>query len=76
MFHKNVQSVLIPVNFGLEYSINWLDAYGYKHYKIDVTKRFFRFRQFDPHPNKKKRNFRLSNGIELILEYPNKEKGY
>jgi hypothetical protein len=62
-----VQSVLIPKTFTLDYAINWLLSQGYSINKVDITDKYWRFRQVEP--NTKNRYFtkNLKNGIQLII---------
>jgi len=62
-----VQSVLIPKTFTIEYAKNWLKEHKYKYNKIDVTDKFYRFRQTEPNPSKRYYTKVLDNGVELII---------
>ena len=37
--------------------------------KIDITGQFFRFRQFDPTPWRRKRTHHFGPGVEAIIEF-------
>ncbi len=68
---SKVQSVLFSKNkwSGLE-AIKWLKKHKFKVKKIDITDKFFRFRQFKPNKKKRKRTMKLNNGILFIIEFP------
>ena len=52
---SRIQSILFNQKyFTISQAINWLDEHNYKHYKIDITTNFIRFRQIEPSTLKKK----------------------
>lgn len=67
---SNVQSVLfIKDQWTLPEARKWMRDHGFKVGKVHDTKKFHRFRQFDPDPNMKHRLKNLPNGIVLLLEF-------
>ena len=50
-------------------AITWLKKHKYKHYKIDITDKYLRFRQFDPNKKKKHRIKKITNDIKYIFEF-------
>ena len=66
-----VQTVLVPKHdFSLQEAIDWLEAHGFKHRKVDITEDFFRFRQMPPMRGGEYRSKTLPNGIEIVIHYP------
>lgn len=68
-----VQSVLIPkLDFTLNEAAGYILDHGYKsdNAKLDITKSFYRFRQHSPKKDTKTRTKKLSNGVELVIQYP------
>ena len=46
---SKIQSILFNRKyFDIKEAVNWLDEHNYKHYKIDITTNFIRFRQIEP----------------------------
>ena len=46
---SRIQSIIFNKKFYTPLqAIKWLDEHNYKHYKIDTTTNFIRFRQIDP----------------------------
>lgn len=64
-----VQSVLFGKNHTVHNAIQWLKEHGYHHNKIDKTKHFLRFRQFNPIAGSRYRTITLPNNILLITIY-------
>lgn len=62
-----VQSILVPKIMTLESAIDWVKNHNYKVKKVDITDRFYRFRQFTPKKTDKYITKVLPNGVELIL---------
>ena len=49
IYMQRIQSILFNRKyFTTIQAIEWLDEHKFKHYKIDVTINFIRFRQIDP----------------------------
>lgn len=63
-----VQSVLIPKIFPMEDAVKWLKSHNYKLLKVDITDKFYRFRQKQPNKSAKYITKVLPNGIELVIE--------
>jgi len=67
---KEVQSVIFNKNkFTLKSATKWIMNHGYTIGRVDITKNYFRFRQFNPHKNKKYRIKTLTDDIKLVLEF-------
>ena len=65
-----IQSVLIDTNkFTLKKAYEWVVTHGFKHNKIDVKAKYYRFRQFNPKNNKQYRTIILTDGVKAILEF-------
>lgn len=67
-----VQSILIPKKYGLENTCAIVKALGYNCFYIDVTKNYYRIRQFNPglYGRDKYRTEKSElNGIKYIIEY-------
>lgn len=62
-----VQSVLVPKLFPMDQAIEWVKSHKFKVYKIDVTDRFYRFRQLEPKPDANYITKVLPNGVELVI---------
>lgn len=46
---SKIQSILFNRKyFTTIQAVKWLDEHDFKHYKIDITTNFIRFRQIDP----------------------------
>lgn len=64
-----LQSIIIPKSkFTKREAIQWMINHKYHVYKIDVTDRFYRFRQREPRSHGNYYTVSLPNGIELIYE--------
>jgi hypothetical protein len=64
-----IQSVLFDKNkYSRQQAIQWLEDHGFQHYKIDVTKRYYRFRQFNPNYKHRYRIKTITKGIKFIFE--------
>ena len=56
-------------------AINWLDENNFKHYKIDITINFIRFRQIEPSTLKKEgfqhyhNKYILDNKIMFVIAH-------
>lgn len=62
-----LQTVLFPKSkFTMYEAIQWLINHGHTHHKIDITKKFYRFRQHDPLPHGQYYTVSLPNGVELV----------
>ena len=69
MGHSKVQSVLFNRKyFTIPAAVQWLTRNGFKHYKVDKTSRYLRFRQIDPKPNKRYRTISFTPVIKAIIE--------
>ena len=67
---SNIQSVLISRQYYTKQkAIEWIINNNFKYYKLDITKNYYRFRQFDPLQNKNYRTINLKPGIDAIIEY-------
>ena len=65
-----IQSVLFPIDAFSNYTAKkWLEVHGLTHYKVDVTKRYRRYRQYDPTDEERYVTKTLPNRIKLILGY-------
>lgn len=63
-----VQSVLIPKNkFNIIEARSYIRSHGYKLKKIDITENYYRFRQVDPVHGRDFANYKLKNGVILVL---------
>ena len=66
---SKIQSILIDIHkFKLHQAYTWVVTHNFKHNKIDVKRNYYRFRQFNPSPNKQYRTIELTNGVKAILE--------
>ena len=63
-----VQSVLIPKDWGIRDSEKWLYNHKFKFLKVHTTKHYFRFRQFKPIKGRKYLSKKLKNGVVLVME--------
>jgi hypothetical protein len=62
-----IQSILMSrYHFSLDTAFDWIVRHGFKHYKIDITRNNFRFRQQRPDPNKNYFTFRITDGVKAI----------
>ena len=67
---SKIQSLLFNKKyFNIRSAVEWLIYHGYKHYKVDVTRNYIRFRQFDPSPYKRYRLIELNNSIKAVVEF-------
>ncbi len=67
---SKIQSVLISKRyFQLPDAIEWVIRHNFKHYKLDITPHYYRFRQFNPNKYKSHRTTELTTGIKAIIEY-------
>ena len=65
---SELQSILIDKSkFTLYQAKRWITMHGFKIKKVDITDRFYRFRQNPPSKYKSFRTINLSNGIKAIL---------
>ena len=70
MAKNNIQSVLISRKYSFKKALDFIKSKRFKHYKVDITDRFFRFRQHEPKLNKRYTTVKSSTaGIEYIIEY-------
>jgi len=64
-----LQSIIVPKNkFTKRSAIDWIVKHKYHIYKIDITDKFYRFRQRQPRAHGKYYTVSLPNGIEMIYE--------
>jgi hypothetical protein len=64
-----IQSILFDRAYYTEKSSrDWLVRHGYKTYKVDITGKYYRWRQFDPSEFKHYRTINFGNHIKAILE--------
>jgi hypothetical protein len=69
---SRVQSVLLDRDyFTLKSAINWIKSHGFVHKKVDKTKRYYRFRQFNPRSDRSYRTIspKYKKGIKFIIEF-------
>ena len=67
---SKIQSILIDTHkFTLLKAYEWVVTHKFKHNKIDVKSKYYRFRQFNPKSNKQYRTIDLTNGVKAILEF-------
>jgi hypothetical protein len=65
-----LQTILIPKsNFTLSEAVFWLKDHNYPHHKIDITDKFYRFRQHNPIEHSNYYTHSLKNGIQLVHSY-------
>jgi hypothetical protein len=68
--NNKVQSILFDRDyFSLQQAKIWLKRHGYKYGKVHTTKRFYRFRQFEPNDKKYHRTIKFKEGIKAIIEF-------
>jgi len=68
-----LQTILIPKErFSLADAVEWVRDHKYNHHKVDITGRFYRFRQHTPYHAGSYYIVTLPNGIELVHENPMK----
>jgi len=72
MVNLEVQSVLFDRRlFTPQNAADWLLSYHFRVYKLDITKKYLRFRQFPPNRNLYRyRTKQIANGIKFILAFP------
>ena len=67
---SKIQSILIDTNkFTLRKAYDWVVNHEFKHNKIDIKNKYYRFRQITPKPNKQYRTIELTDGVKAILEF-------
>jgi hypothetical protein len=67
---SKLQSILFDRRkFTIRSAIDWLINHNFKHNKVDIKSRHFRFRQYDPSPYHRFRTITLTYGIQAILEF-------
>lgn len=67
---KEVQSVIFNKSkFTLNSASSWIIKNGFKIGRVDITKNYYRFRQYNPSKNKKYRIKTLTSSIKLVLEF-------
>ena len=67
---SKIQSILIDTSkFTLRKAYDWVTTHGFKHSKIDIKLKYYRFRQFNPKSSKQYRTIDLTNGVKAILEF-------
>jgi len=66
-----IQSILFDKKkWSIPEAINWLELHGHEHYKIDITKDKYRFRQYNPQPEEYYRTIKIGHrGIEFIIGF-------
>ncbi len=70
-----VQTVLLKRNkFTQSQAIQWILDHNYHYKKLDITKDYFRFRQYDPEPflkaHYRPRSISLGDDGYLVIMYP------
>jgi hypothetical protein len=64
-----LQSIIIPKSkFTKREAIDWIRKHNHHIYKIDITDKFYRFRQREPRAHGKYYTVSLPNGIEMLYE--------
>ena len=64
-----VQSVIINKDkFTKREANKWIKDNKYINKKVDITKNYYRFRQFTPKKGDKYRTKDLKNGVKLVLK--------
>lgn len=64
------QSVLISrANFTLKEAVKWLNRFGFADHKVDITKKYYRFRQKDPKIFKYFVTEDVGDGNKIIFGY-------
>ena len=67
---SKIQSILIDTNqYTLRQAYDWVASHGFKHNKIDVKHKYYRFRQFNPVSTKSYRTIELTKGVKAIVEF-------
>ena len=67
---SKIQSILIDTHkFTLRKAYDWVVNNGFKHNKIDVKAKYYRFRQITPSSKKQYRTINLTDGVKAILEF-------
>jgi len=65
-----LQTILVPkAKFSAAEAIDWVRDHQYHHHKLDITDRFFRFRQHAPEHGRYY-TVTLKNGVELVYNIP------
>jgi hypothetical protein len=69
MVNLEVQSILFDRRlFSSQQAMDWLLPHHFRVYKLDITKKYLRFRQFPPNRNLYRyRTKQIKNGIKFIL---------
>lgn len=71
--NDRVQSVLISRDYRIEDVRDIIDLLGYNLFNIDITKNYYRVRQFNPglhtKPRYKTVKCKLLDGVEYVIEY-------
>lgn len=71
--NDNVQSILIPKTYSLQYVCPIVLSLGYNCFDIDETKNFYRIRQFNPgmFGRKNYETIKVSKypGVKMVIEY-------
>jgi hypothetical protein len=66
---SRIQSILFDKRyFTVEQAINWLKKYRRIPTKVHETKKYYRFRQFNPDSTKKHRIITLAEGVKAVIE--------
>ena len=64
-----LQTVLIPkAEFSLINAVKWLQEHSLIHPKVDITEKYYRFRQNDPIPGVPYYTVKLPNGIDQVFQ--------
>jgi len=74
MVNSEVQSILFDRRlFTPQQATDWLLSHHFRVYKLDITKKYLRFRQFPPNRNLYRyRTKQIANGIKFIFAFPKK----
>lgn len=71
--NDDVQSILVPIEYGLELACPIVISLGYNCFYIDETKNYYRIRQFNPGLHKKPKYKTVKDdyysGVKYVIEY-------
>lgn len=65
---RELQTILIPIEFGLGKAIKWLRDHDYKTTKVDIGELYYRFRQTRPVRGARYSTIKLPNGVDLVFQ--------
>jgi len=68
----SVQSIIFNKNmYSVNDAMHWLLIHGYRYIKVDETKSYYRFRQYNPKHNEYYRVVAITPSIKFIMGYTN-----